>query len=81
MLDEPRRAALRPHPPSNQNIDLTEEPRRRFSMAEDEPDDDDHPAFTIARMTAWILLAPWYLAALAGSVGLLVLFGKDLFGL
>jgi hypothetical protein len=80
MLGEPQRAPLRPERPINQNLELTAEPRRRFSVADDEQN-EDHPAFTIARMTAWILLAPWYLAALAGSLGLLVLFGKDLFGL
>jgi hypothetical protein len=81
LLDEPQRTPLRPEPPINQNIDLDTRPRLRPSMPMDDADEADHPAFTIARLTAWILLAPLYLAMLAASVGVLVLFGKDLFGL
>jgi hypothetical protein len=80
LLDEPQRTPLRPEPPINQNLDLPAERRTRPPLQADDTD-EDHPAFTIARMTAWILLAPWYLAMLAASIGVLVLFGKDLFGL
>ena len=69
-VDRPR---LRPDPPDNQNV------RRPRPVAEF--DDDDEPRrWGVGRVIAWILLAPWYVTMAAASIGVDVLFVKDLLG-
>ena len=45
----------------------------------DEDDDEVHH-WSVGRVVAWILLAPWYVAMAVASVGVDILFVKDLLG-
>jgi hypothetical protein len=73
-LDDPQRPLLRPEPAINQNSVAAPRP---FDDLEFEPE----PRIGVARIIAWIVLAPWYLAVIAGSIGIEALFVKDLLGL
>lgn len=75
VLDDPQRPPLSPQPPTNQNL-RAERPR-----AQDLEDEEDGQApWPVARVVAWIILAPWYVAIAAASFGLDILFVKDLIG-
>lgn len=37
--------------------------------------------FSLARLVAWIVIAPWYLLVALGSIGIDVLFARTLLGL
>lgn len=76
VLDEPQRPPLSPQPPTNQNVRAA-----RPEPEQLEYEDDETSPWTIGRIVARIVLAPWYIVIAAASVGLLVLFFKDLLGL
>lgn len=67
-IDEPQRPLLRPGAALNQNVGA----RRKFI------DDEPERQWDLARVLAWIVLAPWYLAMVVVSLGVDVLFVKDL---
>lgn len=69
LLDEAQRPPLRPDPASNQN-----DRQARFSRLEVEYG----RGFGLARVVAWVMLAPFYAATLVGSVGLNVVFIRGL---
>ncbi len=51
-------------------------PRARKVYAEDE----DHPSLGVARIIAWVILAPWGLAMLAAALAIIGLFARGFFG-
>ncbi len=75
VLDDPQRPPLSPEPPTNQNLRAAR-PRTEGFDYEDEPS-----RWTPRRVVAWMLLAPWYAAIAVASLGIDVLFVKDLLGL
>jgi hypothetical protein len=72
LLDEPQRPPLMPEPAMNQN----ERPQAPQFAGLDADDDDRRSG--LARVVAWVLLAPLYSATLVGSVGLNVMFIRGL---
>lgn len=91
LLEEPRRPPLAPEPAINQNgntlrAEPTLEPRDRaaarlrrpvVSILPEAADERRRPTF--ARIVAWIILAPWYLAMIAATVAVIGLFVRNLF--
>jgi hypothetical protein len=75
VLDDPQRPLLSPEPPTNQNLRAARPPAEEFDY-EDEPS-----RWSPGRIVAWVLLAPWYAAIAIASLGIDVLFVKDLLGL
>jgi hypothetical protein len=72
-IDPEERGRLKPRPASNQNL------RTPRPMADDEP--DEPRSRKLGRTVAWVLLAPWYMATVVGTIGIDVLFIKDMLGL
>ena len=77
MLSEPQRPPLAPQPAINQNRPAPAQQRPEF----DDEDEDDRRPLSLARLLGWIILLPWYVAMLAGAVGIIALFAKDFFHL
>jgi hypothetical protein len=75
VLDDPQRPLLSPEPPTNQNL------RAPRPQPEELEYDEEPPRWKLGRAIAWVLLAPWYGAIAVASVGVDVLFIKDLLGL
>jgi hypothetical protein len=71
-LDEPNRPPLAPDPPTNQNL-RAPRPARAPGLARVMPGP--------GRLTAWVVLAPWYIAVAFGALWIDVLFVKDALGL
>lgn len=69
LLDEPERPPLMPEPAVNQN-------QRPAQLSDLDIDQDRRVG--LARIVAWVLLAPFYAATLVGSVGLNVMFIRGL---
>ena len=67
-IDDPQRPLLRPEPALNQNLRAT----RNY------PDERPERQWSAARVLAWIVFAPWYLAMIVVALGIDVLFIKDL---
>jgi len=70
-IEPDERVRLKPKPASNQNL------RAPHPIS----DDLDEPRnWTPGRVVAWVLLAPWYAVAVVGTIGIDVLFIKDMLG-
>ncbi len=69
-LDRRERGPLRPGPAVNQNI-IGDDPIEPGPLP---------PRYNALRTVAWVLLAPWYAAMLAASLGVDAWFVKDLLG-
>lgn len=72
-IDLDERVRLKPRPASNQNL------RTPRPIADDEG--DERRSRTFGRTVAWMLLAPWYAVTVVGTIGIDVLFIKDMLGL
>jgi len=70
-IDRPR---LRPDPADNQNV------RRPRPVAQMDEDDDEEHHWSVGRVVAGILLAPWDVAMAVAAGGVDILFVKDLLG-
>ena len=79
LLDEPQRPPLSPERAINQNDDPADDRRRPLRRVDSE--EDDIPPLGLARIIAWIVLAPWYGAIAVASLGIDLMFAKDLLGL
>lgn len=67
-IDDPQRPLLKPEPALNQNL----RPRREYVAEEPES------RWGVARVLAWIVFAPWYVAMVFVSLGIDALFIKDM---
>lgn len=70
--DAPERPRLRPRPASNQNL------RTPRLDGYDKP--PERRAWSVGRIIAWVLLAPWYAATAIGAIGVDLMFLKDMLG-
>lgn len=73
LLDEPARPPLRPDMARNQNAAPALE--ERFDEAAEPP-----RRLGLGRVLAWVILAPLYAATAVASIGLDVIFVKELLG-
>ena len=79
LLIEPQRPHLKPQPAINQNAPQPAD--RGKSRGDILQDGDDSPWDPAWRIVAWVVLAPWYLGVALASLGIDILFAKDLLGL
>ena len=74
---------VRPARPLRRSETITEDedvrPARAARRRETYDDDEDHAPLGVAKVVAWIILAPWYLAMLAAALGVIGLFARGFF--